>query len=150
MERITSGARYFAIVGVVFGLLASLTAFAWGALKSVLLVGKLVHGNLDGMAVGLVQVMDAFLIAAGLLIFAFGLYELFVGSLSLPKWLVIDSLDSLKSKLSGVVIMVMAVAFLERLESAETGRDVLYQGLGVAAVAAVLVALTAKIHSKQS
>ena len=81
------------------------------------MVLKLAHGEFDGMAVGLVQVMDGFLIAAGLLIFSLGLYELFIGEIELPAWLVIQDLDSLKAKLAGVIVMVMAVTFLERLES---------------------------------
>ena len=64
----------------------------------MLLVIKLAHGELDGMAVGFVQIIDAFLIASGLLIFALGLYELFVGDIDLPAWLVIKDLDSLKAE----------------------------------------------------
>ena len=80
---------------------------------------KLAHGEFDGMAVGLVQVIDGFLIAAGLLIFALGLYELFIGDIELPQWLVIQDLDALKAKLAGIIVMVIAVTFLERLESAD-------------------------------
>jgi uncharacterized membrane protein YqhA len=143
VERLFSASRHFALVGSAFGLLASLVAFASGAVRSVRLVARLFHGDLEGMAVGLVQVMESFLLGAGLLIFGLGLYELFVGSLALPKWLFIDSLDALKTRLVGVVVMVMAVVFLERAEAAETSRDVMFYGFGVAAVSATLVALMA-------
>src|SRR5689334_5771389 len=107
MSRVIASARYLALAGVVFSLVAALAAFGWGGLKTVLLFIKLAHGDVDGMAVGLVQIMDAFLIGAGLLILAFGLYELFVGEMAeLPGWLTIKELDALKGKLAGVIVMV--------------------------------------------
>ena len=144
MGRVIASARFLALAGVVFGLVAALAAFAWGGVKTVLLVVKLAHGELDGMAVGLVQIMDGFLIAAGLLIFSLGLYELFVGDIELPGWLVIKDLDSLKAKLAGVIAIVMAVAFLERLENLENVRGLLEAGVSTALVSAVLVWMAKK------
>ena len=144
MNRIVASSRYVAVVGVFFGLLATLAAFAWGAIKTVLVALKLVHGQLDGMAVALVQVMDGFLIAAGLLIFSLGLYELFVGEIELPAWLTIGDLDALKAKLAGVIVMVLAVTFLERLENLEEPRGLLEAGVSVALVSAVLVWMAKK------
>jgi uncharacterized protein (TIGR00645 family) len=144
MNRFVAASRYLALIGVVFGLVATLAAFGWGGYKTVSLVIHLVQGQMTGMAVALVQVMDAFLIAAGLLIFSLGLYELFVGEIALPEWLVINDLDALKSKLSGVIVLVMAVLFLERLEKYEDGRDIFYTGIGVAVVSATMIWLGAK------
>ncbi|HEX6838499.1 MAG TPA: YqhA family protein [Polyangia bacterium] len=139
MSRVVAYARYLALAGVFFGLIATLAAFAWGGVKTVLLLGKLANGQFDGMAVGLVQVMDAFLIAAALLIFAFGVYQLFVGELGLPAALVIKDLEALKSKLAGVIVILLATTFLERLENLENGRGLIEAGVSVAAVSAVLV-----------
>ncbi len=144
MNRIVAKSRYLALAGVVFGLVAALAAFAWGGVKTVLLVLKLAHGEFDGMAFGLVQVMDGFLIAAGLLIFALGLYELFIGEADLPAWLVIKDLDALKAKLASVIVIVMAVTFLERLENANDARGLLEAGVSVALVSAVLVWMSKK------
>lgn len=144
MNRLVASARYLALAGVFFGLVAALAAFVWGGLKTGLLVIKLAHGELDGMAVSLVQVMDGFLIAAGLLIFSLGLYELFIGEIELPAWLTIRDLDSLKGKLAGVIVMVIAVTYLERLESGGDGRGLLEAGVGAALVSAVLVWMAKK------
>ncbi|MDB4964376.1 MAG: putative rane protein YqhA [Myxococcales bacterium] len=143
MNRIVAASRYLALIGVLFGLVATLAAFGWGGYKTVALVIHLVQGEMTGMAVALVQVMDAFLIAAGLLIFSLGLYELFVGHTELPEWLVIQDLDALKSKLAGIVVLVMAVSFLERLETHEDARDIFYTGIGVAVVSAAMIWLGA-------
>jgi len=144
MNRVISSTRYLALAGVVFGLIAALAAFVWGGLKTVLLVIKLAHGEVDGMAVSLVQVMDGFLIASGLLILALGLYELFIGEIELPQWLVLHDLDALKAKLAGVIVMVIAVTFLERLEANTDARGVLEAGIGASLVSAVLVWMAKK------
>jgi uncharacterized membrane protein YqhA len=144
VSRAVSSARYLALAGVVFGLIAALAAFGWGGVKTVLVLVKLAHGELDGMAVALVGIIDAFLIASGLLIFALGIYEVFIGELELPQWLVFRDFDTLKSKLAGIVVMVLAVTFLERLESGGDARDILQAGAGIALVSAVLVWMTKK------
>ena len=147
MSRIIATSRYLALAGVAFGLIAALAAFIWGGLKTILLLIKLAHGEIDGMAFGLVQIMDSFLIAAGLLILAFGLYELFVGEVAeLPAWLTIKELDALKAKLAGVIVMVMAVTFLERLESGGDALAIMEAGIGAALVSAVLVWMSKKAH----
>jgi uncharacterized membrane protein YqhA len=144
MKRIVASSRYLALAGVVFGLVAAMAAFVWGGLKTVLLVIRLAHAELDGIAVGLVQIMDGFLIGAGLLIFALGLYELFIGEIELPAWLKIDDLDALKAKLAGVIVMVIAVTFLERLENGGDGRGILEAGVGASLMSAVLVWMAKK------
>lgn len=144
MGRIVASTRYLALAGVFFGLIAALAAFAWGGVKTVQICIKLGRGEFEGMAVGLVQVMDGFLIAAGLLIFSLGLYELFIGDIELPGWLVIKDLDALKGKLAGVIVMVMAVTFLERLENLESARGLLEAGVSVALVSGVLVWMSRK------
>jgi uncharacterized protein (TIGR00645 family) len=144
VNRAVSSTRHLALAGVVFGLIAALAAFGWGGVKTVLIVIRLAHGELDGMAVSLVGIIDAFLIAAGLLIFALGLYEVFVGELEVPQWLVFRDFDALKGKLAGIIVMVLAVTFLERLESGSDGRDILQAGAGIALVSAVLVWMSKK------
>ena len=53
--------------------------------------------------------MDTFLIATGLLVFSVSLYELALGELNLPDWMLAHNLHELKSKLSSIIILVMAV-----------------------------------------
>ena len=143
MKRAIASARYLALAGVVFGLIGALAAFTWAGLKTAMLVIKLGHGEVEGIAVSEVQLMDGLLIASGLLILAFGLYELFVGELELPGWLTIKDLDALKGKLAGIIVIVMAVAFLERLESPDS-RNLLESGIGTALVSATLVWMSRK------
>ena len=146
MDRIIFATRYLALIGVVSGVAASATAFVWGGYKTVALAIKLARGELDGMALGLAQTMDALLIAAALLLFALGLYSIFVDAVELPGKMGNLDLDALKSKLASIVVIVMAVSFLERLESQAAARDVLYTGVGVTGVSLSLVLL---MHAKR-
>ena len=59
MGRVIAASRYIAIIGVVFGLVAALTAFGWGSYKTIAVVVHLAHGEVESMAVALVAVMDA-------------------------------------------------------------------------------------------
>jgi uncharacterized membrane protein YqhA len=139
LPAVVGASRYLAFIGVMFGVVAAVAAFAWGGYKTVDVVVRLVQGHTDAMAVALVQIMDAFLIASGLLILSLGLYELFVGEVKLPEWLVVHDFDALKTKIAGVIILVIAVTFLEGMATHENARDILYLGAAAAAVISSLV-----------
>ena len=92
--------------------------------------------------------MDAFLIAAALLLFALGMYSIFIPRAGAPprrweRW----GLDALKSKLASIIIVLMAVSFLERLEMYTGAREILYVGAAVALVSLALLPLIA-FHQK--
>ena len=57
----------------------------------------------------------------------------------MPEWLYIDNLSKLKTKLSEVIILFMAVKFLKQLIDVKDAQDTLFIGLAVAVVAAVLI-----------
>ncbi|MES0372530.1 MAG: YqhA family protein [Mariprofundaceae bacterium] len=73
-----------------------------------------------------VEVVDGFLLAIVLLIFAFGLYELYISKIdsayeeeASAHMLAIDSLDDLKSRLGKVILMILIVKFFELAISME-------------------------------
>jgi uncharacterized protein (TIGR00645 family) len=119
-------------------------AFVWGAVKSVKVIIDIIRhiGSESNFIVPLIEVMDIFLIATVLFIFALGVYELFIGKLSLPEWLVIRNLHDLKVKLSSVVIMVMGIHFLKHLVEWQDPMGTLLFGLSVAVVSAALIAFS--------
>lgn len=144
MKNFLSKSRFFIIVPVIFLFFASVAAFLWGGYKTVKVVYYLamsVTGEGNGHeAVGLVAIMDTFLIATALYIFALGLYELFIEDLEFPEWLVIHDLHSLKAKLASVIILVMAVTFLEHLAEWHNAWETLQFGAAIALVTAALIA----------
>lgn len=67
-----------------------------------------------------VEIVDGYLLATVLLIFALGLYELFIGKIDSAQGekvssnvLVIYSLDDLKNRLAKVILMILIVKFFE-------------------------------------
>ncbi len=144
MTRFLESSRFLVLIGVIFLMLAALAAFVWGAIKTVKLLGVIFYtaGQSPEIAIALIQLVDAFLIATALLIVSTSLYELFVGDLNLPDSLVARDFNQLKAKLSNVVILVMAVTFLEHLVDWKNGQETMYFGIAVALVSAALIAFS--------
>jgi uncharacterized membrane protein YqhA len=72
-------------------------------------------------SVALIQAVDAFLFALVLLIFAYGIYILFVETPGdeelklLPRWMQVESIAELKTTLIQVIIVILAVNVLEHI-----------------------------------
>jgi len=61
------------------------------------------------------SVIDVYLLAMVLYLFAIGLYSLFVHELQVPEWLKIRTVDELKAKLASVVVLFVAIAYVKVL-----------------------------------
>jgi uncharacterized membrane protein YqhA len=142
LKTLLQKSRYLVVIAVFASLAAALAAFGWGAFKAWHAVAFLFEsGGKDPLgAIRFIELMDAFLIATALLIFAIGLYELFIGDLAMPGGLEIHSLHDLKAKLASVIVLVLAVNFLSHLVEWQNARETLEFGLAVAVVAAALIA----------
>jgi len=142
VKRILEQTKYLALIGVLASLIASILAFLYGAIQTAMLIIDFLtrFDKNQPLSVAFIGLMDTFLIASVLYIFAVGLYELFIGDLALPEWLIIHTLDDLKSKVSSVIILVMAITFVEHLTEWHNATDTLFFGLSVAVVAAALIA----------
>ena len=143
MKGLFEKASYLAYVGVISLLLASVAAFGWGALKTFYTVRMIVlsYGKDPGIAVSLIAVVDAFLIATALFVFTVSMYELFIGDLSLPDWMLAHNLHGLEQKLGGAIILVMVVKFLEYLVEWQNAYDSFLFSIAVALVSASIIAL---------
>ena len=105
---------------------------------------KLLH---DRTVSHIVEVVDGYLLATVLLIFSFGLYELFIseidqakGSEGSSRVLVINSLDDLKARLAKVIMMIMIVTLFEESLNMKMGSpiDLVYMGGAIICVALAL------------
>lgn len=95
-----------------------------------------------------IEIIDLFLLATVVHVVALGLFQLyFRQDLHLPKWLIIESLDDLKSKLVGVAVTVLAVYFLGQVVSngIQSGPNILYLGGAVGVVIASLTFFLTRI-----
>jgi len=144
-RKIISASRYLIIVAVICIFVIGLALLVYGASETYVLVTHLFNDGVNAksaksLVLSAIELVDLFLLATVLFVIAIGLYELFIDdNLPLPAWLEIHTLDDLKDKLIGVVIVVMGVLFLGQAISWDGQRDLL--GFG-AAIALVVAALT--------
>jgi uncharacterized membrane protein YqhA len=94
-----------------------------------------------------VEAVDGYLLATVLIIFALGLYELFVSDLDVArrsraasKVLVIDTLDDLKNRLAKVILMILVVKLFESAVRTrmDTALELVYLGGAIALVGVAL------------
>jgi len=144
VTNLLSQARYITIIGVLSLLLTSMVAFCWGALKAIKVIAVIItsYGQDSHIAIYLVEVVDVMLIATVLLISATSIYDIFIEKLPIRDGMVAHNLYELKSKLSSMMILVMAAKFLEHLVEWGNAMDTLLYGLAVSAVSATLIALS--------
>ena len=143
--------RLITILAVIFSILA---AFALFALASADLYHVLVatyqyffmgvhpenfHADVVAEIIGAI---DLYLIAVVLLIFGFGIYELFISDIDVAKGtggekiLYVSSLDELKDKIAKVIVMVLVVSFFQRVLHTEYkgAQEMFYFAISIAAL----------------
>lgn len=141
LRRVLSGSRYLILIAVAGSLLASIILLLYGAAMIVKLAIEVATHPIfttedaKPLAVACIEVIDLFLLATVLYIVALGLYALFIGNTlpSLP-WLVIETLDDLKVKLIGVVIVLLSVTFLSYVVEWKGNNSILTLGVGIGLV----------------
>jgi len=94
---------------------------------------------------GIIGAVDLYLIGVVMLLFSFGLYELFISDIDAAKdeegkdskLLAIHSLDQLKDKISKVIVMVLVVGFFQKVGHTDYNGalDMLYLALSITAIA---------------
>ncbi len=142
MKFILEKSKYLALVGVIALLFAAAAAFVWGTLKTVGTISLVLSsmGMDKAITVQLIEIVDSFLVATAVLIFATSLYELFIDKLDLPEWMLAHDLYELKTKLSSMIVLVMAVKFLEKLLDVKDANALLQIGIATALMSGVLIA----------
>ncbi|MEM7396401.1 MAG: YqhA family protein [Verrucomicrobiota bacterium] len=144
-EGVLWNSRFIVLLAVIFGIISAFAVFGMGTWDIVVGIGKMLAGKLDGSAylVGvIIGAIDLYLIGVVLLIFSFGIYELFISQLDIGRAnkevqiLEITSLDELKNRIIKVVIMVLVVTFFKKILAMEftTPLDMLYFALSIFAI----------------
>jgi uncharacterized membrane protein YqhA len=148
LKKFLENSRYVVLLGIAGTFLASVALFLFGLagvvasiIDGITATDPFNYDHLKDLGIVLIQAIDAFLLATVLYIIALGLYELFIDeSLDLPQWLEVQTLDDLKARLLGVVVVILPVTFLGKLVEWKQGQDILWLGL---AVGVVLIAIAA-------
>lgn len=141
LRRVLAGSRYLILIAVLGSFLTSVIILIYGGLTVVSIgVEVVTHAafTITGakhLAVESIEVIDLFLLGTVLYIIALGLYELFIdASLPTPPWLIIANLDDLKAKLTGVIIVVLAVTFLANVVEWDGNTNILALGIAIGLV----------------
>ncbi len=147
-EKLLWSTRYIVLFSVVSSVLASIILFLVGSYEIAhtiyLQIDNLIIGNdyHEELLVGIIAGVDLYLISVVLMIFGFGIYELFISKIDIARnnvditILEIENLDELKQKIIKVIIMVLIVNFFERIlkMSYETPEDLLWFAISVLAL----------------
>lgn len=142
MKWIVERARYLSyipIIGMLIGVLAAIYVGAEKTIK-VVQIAILHHESNSPTLYVLFEALDSFLVAVALLVISVSLYELFIGGLKVPDWMLVKNLDELKAKFGSVLIPIMAVKFVQKLLQSESSLETLYYGIAVALVSFALTA----------
>lgn len=153
-ENTLWSSRFIVILAVVFGLVGAVILFTVASFDiydtaKYVLNTYLTHAHPenfhDDVVGGIIGAVDLYLIGVVMLLFSFGLYELFISEIDAAKdnsgadskILAIHSLDQLKDKISKVIVMVLVVGFFQKVGYTEYNGalDMLYFSLSITAVA---------------
>ena len=140
MKWIVERFRYLPMVAILGMLISALAATYLGVIKTFHLVELLWINSKEAEPIlyTLFEALDSFLIATALIVIATALYELFIGVLDVPDWMLVIDLTELKAKFTFVIIPVMAVKFVQKILKFENSIDVLYYGIAISLVAIAL------------
>jgi uncharacterized membrane protein YqhA len=167
IERLFEGflwrSRFIVLLAVVASLLASIILFIiatadvfWVAGKALRYYGVPIAGTLPesyeefhgDVVVHIIGAVDDYLLATVLLIFALGLYELFVSKIEeaesdahqSSRILLIRNLDDLKDRLAKVVLLILIVTFFKNVihTTFDEPLNILFLGAGILLVALAL------------
>jgi len=145
LSRFLASSRYLVMIAVIGSFLSATAILIYGGIEVILLIrDAFFSGKIDGkvaksLLVSFIEIVDLFLLGTVIYIIAIGLYELFIDDqIRLPDWLEIHTLDDLKDKLIGVIVVVLAVLFLGQIVAWDGQRDLLSYGVSIALVIAAL------------
>lgn len=157
--------RFIIVLAVVFGLVGAILLFAIASIDIFQTAAYVINVYVSHMhpehfheevVGGIIGAVDLYLIGVVMIIFSFGLYELFISDIDPAKdeqgkenqLLAVHSLDQLKDKISKVIVMVLVVGFFQKVgHTVFTGAlELFYLALSITAVAVGLYFLSKVGH----
>ena len=137
-------------MAVVLSIVSSFTLLvigSWEIIEAVIFYNPLFDESItsnNDLLFKIISAIDLFLIGIVLLIFGFGIYELFVSDIDFTNskfnesTLKIKDLDQLKNKIIKVIIIVLIVKFFEKIlkfsENFKDPIDILYFSLSILSI----------------
>jgi uncharacterized membrane protein YqhA len=133
--------RAIGLISSVLFLLLGIAVIAYGAFQSTMAVQTILNASQaeERIISEVLKGIDLLFLGVIILIIGVGIYELFVSTIErLPAWLEIKSFDHLKTLLIKSSITVIAISFTGKAVTWDGTQDIVYYGLGIAAIIAAL------------
>lgn len=148
--------RFIALAPIVATALSAIAVYLYGAAFVAIAIWDALTGarpneeGLKHLTLQLVEATDAFLLGTVLYIVSIGFFQLFIDSdLNIPAWMRITDLDQLKSKLIGVIVVLLGVSFLGKVINWTSGTEIAYLGISIGAVIIALAYFGFRAHEEQ-
>ncbi len=119
--------RFIVLISVILSIISSVVLFllgGWDIIQAIIYNNPIFNDDISSnndFLFKIISSIDLFLIGIVLLIFGFGVYEIFISEIDFAKGkfadstLKISSLDQLKNKIIKVIIIVLIVKFFEKV-----------------------------------
>ena len=157
--------RFMILLAVVFGLIGTVLLFAIASFDVYNAAAYVINTYAthahpehfhEEVISGIIGAIDFYLIGVIMIIFSFGVYELFISDIDPAKdehgkenqLLAVHSLDQLKDKISKVIVMVLVVGFFQKVghTTFNGALELFYLALSITAVAVGLYFLSKVGH----
>ena len=151
--RFIGHTRFVVLIAVLAVLLVAVTLFlqgTWLALRDIWETwGGVVEGSskANDLTIIFLELVHIMLEAVVFYLIGIGLYSLFVAPLNLAVGLGVETMGDLEDKIVSVIIVIMAVSFLEHFIRWENATQTLQFGVSLAAVIFALVYFQRHSHS---
>jgi uncharacterized membrane protein YqhA len=143
--RLIGRTRLIVFVGVVGVLACAVSLFLLGGVLAADTVWSAWREVLDGsmeptaLSVRFLEIVSVMLKAVFFYLIGVGLYSLFIAPLNVTVALGVETLNDLETKIISVIIVIMAVRFLEHFIEGEGNLDLLHRAAALGLVTAALV-----------
>ena len=160
-SRIIGRSRYIVLLAVISVLLVAVALFLigvvqagtgiWSAIQTVV-SGGLADKEVDATAltISFLEIVGTMLKAVVFYIIGVGLYSLFIAPLNLSMSLGVETLNDLEDKIISVVIVILAVTFLEHFVRWDAPLATLEYGGALALVVSALVFFQRHSHQAKT
>ncbi|ULH13838.1 YqhA family protein (plasmid) [Deinococcus sp. KNUC1210] len=144
-SRAIGQSRFIVLLAVISVLLVAIALFLLGVLQALAGIWGAVHAVASGqfaataLTIQFLEIVSTMLKAVVFYIIGVGLYSLFIAPLNLTVSLGVETLNDLEDKIVSVVIVILAVTFLEHFVHWDEPLQTLEFGAALALVVGSLV-----------
>jgi uncharacterized membrane protein YqhA len=146
MEETLLNMRYITLIPVFLSYFGAVIMFIVGTIRAYDSALSLLDGELRDTQVALILAVDAYLMGLVLLIFSFGIYDLFISKIDMgnrpqirPSWMKFKDIGGLKTTLAEVILIILTIEFfqlvLERMDHFDTFEEMLIIPIGMILIA---------------